>query len=73
MLFLNDVIYNVVSEHVPHQSLEENWDVEGLELILRTEFALDLPIAKWLKEESNFNEELLHERIQKIAFDKLQD
>jgi preprotein translocase subunit SecA len=41
----DDVLSAVVDEYIPPQSLEEMWDVPGLEQRLKGDFALDLPIS----------------------------
>ncbi|NVK21018.1 MAG: preprotein translocase subunit SecA [Kangiellaceae bacterium] len=59
----DDVVYNVVSEYVPPQSIEDMWDIKGLEQRLEQEFALELPLQKWLDEDDKLAEEGLRERI----------
>lgn len=59
-----DVIDSVISQYIPPQSLEEMWDVPGLEQRLKADFALDLPIAQWLADDKKLFEEKLRERIQ---------
>ncbi len=52
--------------------MEEEWDVPGLEQRLLADFNLKLPVAKWLEEEGNLDEEQLRERIYaafKMAYD----
>jgi preprotein translocase subunit SecA len=44
-------------------SVEEQWDISGLEQYLKTEFAQELPVASWLEEDTNLHEETLRERI----------
>ncbi|MCP3906666.1 MAG: preprotein translocase subunit SecA [Oceanicoccus sp.] len=58
-----DVVNEVVDEHIPPQSLEEQWDVSGLEQRLENEFAATMPIQKWLDEDDNLHEEPLREKI----------
>ena len=58
-----DVVNSVVDEYVPPQSLEEMWDIKGLEERLRTDFAVDLPVQQWLDEDDKLYEEKLRERI----------
>jgi preprotein translocase subunit SecA len=58
-----DVISDVVSEHIPPQSLEEQWDVDGLEKRLAGEFANHLPIKQWLDEDDKLHEEPLRNKI----------
>ncbi|QFI55736.1 preprotein translocase subunit SecA [Aeromonas simiae] len=61
---IRDDVYNgIIDEYIPPQSLEEMWDVPGLEARLRSDFALDLPLVKWLEEDDKLYEEKLRERI----------
>lgn len=59
----DDVINDVVSEYIPPGSLDELWNISGLEDRLRGDFALDMPIQKWLDEDEKLFEETLRERI----------
>ena len=58
-----DVIERVINEYIPPGSLIEMWDVPGLEERLRADFAVDLPVRKWLDEDAKMHEEILRERI----------
>jgi len=58
-----DVVTGLIDQHIPPQSLDEMWDIEGLEERLKGELALDLPIAKWLEEDNKLHEETLREKI----------
>jgi preprotein translocase subunit SecA len=58
-----DVINGLIDQHIPPQSLEEMWSIPQLEEQLKSEHALDLPIAKWLSEDNKLHEETLRERI----------
>ncbi|WP_027328671.1 preprotein translocase subunit SecA [Marinimicrobium agarilyticum] len=60
----HDVVDEIVSEHIPPQSLEEMWDVPGLEKRLEQEFGLRLPVAQWLEEDDSLHEENLREKLQ---------
>ena len=60
-----DVLEEVVGQYIPPQSLEEMWDIPGLEERLASDFNLKLPIGQWLEEEDDLHEENLHERIVK--------
>lgn len=62
-----DVFNNVISQYIPPQSIEEMWDVQGLEEALRRQFGMDLPIHHWLETENDLHEETLRERIVDIA------
>ncbi|CQD34190.1 preprotein translocase subunit SecA [Yersinia mollaretii] len=64
-----DVFKTVIDGYIPTQSLEEMWDVEGLEQRLKNDFDLDMPIAKWLEDEPQLHEETLRERILQQAIE----
>lgn len=61
------VLTSLFSLHIPPQSVEEQWDVPGLEKALVSEYQLHLPVQKWLDEESDLHEETLCDRIIDIA------
>ncbi len=65
----DEVINETISAHIPPQSLEELWEVEDLQESLRQEFAVDLPLAKWLDEEDGLDEEGLRERVVRSIVD----
>jgi preprotein translocase subunit SecA len=58
----DDVINTCINEFIPPHSLEEQWDVPGLENQLKQAFQLDLPLQTWL-EDREVSEEILRERI----------
>ncbi|ASP46374.1 preprotein translocase subunit SecA [Cognaticolwellia beringensis] len=58
-----DVVNGLIGQHIPPQSMEEMWDIEGLEERLKGELTIELPIAKWLEEDTNLHEETLREKI----------
>ncbi|XKM13858.1 preprotein translocase subunit SecA [Orbaceae bacterium ac157xtp] len=67
-----DVFNALIDQYIPPQSIEEMWDVQGLESALKKDFDLDLPISQWLDEEHNLHEEMLRERILQIAQESYQ-
>ncbi|KHT64618.1 preprotein translocase subunit SecA [Photobacterium gaetbulicola] len=58
-----DVIQAVIDGYIPPQSLEEMWDIQGLEERLKADFDMELPIQEWLDSEEKLYEEALRERI----------
>jgi preprotein translocase subunit SecA len=58
-----NVINDTISIYIPPNSIDEQWDVTGLEQALRDEYALELPIADWLENDDSLHEESLRERI----------
>ncbi|MDU1610861.1 MAG: preprotein translocase subunit SecA, partial [Enterobacter sp.] len=64
-----DVFKATIDAHIPPQSLEEMWDIEGLQERLKNDFDLELPIKEWLDKEPELHEETLRERIYETALD----
>ena len=46
-----EVVDDLVSEYVPPESIDEQWDIPGLEQALATEFAVEAPVSRWLEED----------------------
>ena len=65
-----DVFNAVIDQYIPPQSLEEMWDIAGLEARLQQDFALELPLSKWLEEDNTLHEETLRERIIQASVDE---
>ncbi len=59
----DDVLRDVIAECIVPGSMEEEWDISGLQHRLSTEFMLDVPLAAWLANDSKLDERGLHERI----------
>ncbi|UZK04241.1 preprotein translocase subunit SecA [Venatoribacter cucullus] len=58
-----DVVTETISQFIAPQSLEEQWDIEGLEATLKEQFDIELPVRQWLDTEEKLYEETLRERI----------
>jgi preprotein translocase subunit SecA len=69
-----DVIEGVVNGYIPPGSMDEMWDIDGLEEALQHEFDISLEIKKWLEQDKSLHEETLraklHEELTKVAEDK---
>ncbi|MFV8782223.1 preprotein translocase subunit SecA [Microbulbifer sp. SA54] len=59
----DDVVNELISGFVPPHSVEEQWDVPGLEKQLAGELGLQLPIQQWLDEDRTLHEESLRAKI----------
>ena len=59
----HDVVSRIVENSIPLQSLPEQWDVEGLEKDLFTEFNIELPLQRWLDEDKRLNEDGLKTKV----------
>ena len=62
-----EVISQVLERHIPPLTMEEQWDIQGLEHTLDHELNLQLPVQQWLDEDNSLHEENLRERIQEEA------
>ncbi|MBD3777287.1 MAG: SEC-C domain-containing protein, partial [Thiotrichales bacterium] len=58
-----EVINNIVDMYVPQGSLEEQWDIPGLEKALHEELGAQLDIQAWLAADKNLYEEKLREKL----------
>jgi len=59
----DDVVNDLISSYIPPGSLDEQWDVPGLEAAIETEFAQKFPIRDWLDADDNLHEETLRAKI----------
>jgi preprotein translocase subunit SecA len=58
-----DVVNNVIDTYVPPQSIEEQWDIAGLQDVLEGEFGSKLDIQGWLDADDSLHEESLRDKI----------
>jgi preprotein translocase subunit SecA len=63
----DDVLNDTIDLHITPGSMEEQWDVAGLERALAAQFTLDLPLQQWLEEDKTLNEEGLRKKICETA------
>ncbi|MFK7912907.1 MAG: preprotein translocase subunit SecA [Pseudomonadales bacterium] len=59
----SEVVDNLVSDYVPPQSVEEQWDVDGLQEALVAEFNSRQPIADWLESDDELDEDKLRDKV----------
>jgi preprotein translocase subunit SecA len=58
-----DVVNDAIDGFIPPMSVEEQWDIPGLEKQLEAEFGLNLAITQWLDADNSLHEETLRQRI----------
>jgi len=58
-----DVLHGIINGFVPAGSIEEQWDIQGLEENLEGELGIKLPLGQWLERDENLHEETLREKI----------
>ena len=66
------VLTTAFNLHIPPQSIEEQWDVVGLEKALANDYQLHFPLQQWLEQESELHEESLLQRILDLAEEQYQ-
>jgi preprotein translocase subunit SecA len=54
---------DLVREYVPHESVEEQWNVKGLEAALAAEWQIDVPLTRMLETEKDINDDDVLERV----------
>ncbi|BBB25516.1 preprotein translocase subunit SecA [Amphritea japonica] len=58
-----EVVEGVINDYIAPQSLDEQWDVPGLEKQLEAEFGIEMPVQQWLDQDDTLHEETLRQRI----------
>lgn len=61
------MLADVVRNYVPEQSVEEQWDIAGLQANLLAEWGLDLPLTEIVKADSNISDADIVEKVQQVA------
>jgi len=61
--FRENVFRNLVNRYMPEGSIDEQWDIPGLEKALEGEFGIKIPIHDWLEADENLTEADVNERI----------
>ncbi|MBT8143690.1 MAG: preprotein translocase subunit SecA [Gammaproteobacteria bacterium] len=57
-----EVVNTTIDEFMPAESVEEQWDLEGLEHTLEREFGTPVPVREWL-EDSSLSQEAFRQRV----------
>jgi preprotein translocase subunit SecA len=60
-------VVDLIAQYVPPGTVEEQWDLAGLEKALVAELNLHAPAQQWMKEDENLDEEGLRSRIVELA------
>jgi preprotein translocase subunit SecA len=59
----DEVVNSSITACIPHGSIDEQWDIEGLEKALAEEFGQSLPIVQWLDQDNMLDETGLRRKI----------
>ena len=57
------VVNTVIDQYIAPNSIDEQWELEGLSRALRDEFGLDVDVAQWLQDDEELHEETLRQKI----------
>jgi preprotein translocase subunit SecA len=57
------VLHDVFRIYVPVDSVEEQWDIPGLELALESDYQLKLPVGEWIKAEPSIGDDDILSRL----------
>ncbi len=57
------LIDDTVRRYIPPESVEEQWDLPGLEQALLADFQMQAPVAEWVKADADLTDETIRERL----------
>ncbi|MCR9191236.1 MAG: preprotein translocase subunit SecA [Gammaproteobacteria bacterium] len=58
-----DVVENIVNHFIPPQSMEDQWDIQGLTTALEEDFRLQVPIQQWCDEDHAIQAEQIKDQL----------
>jgi preprotein translocase subunit SecA len=61
------VLDDLINLYIPPESMEEQWDVAGLERTLENDYQLAAPLTQWLQDEPNLDIPDIKQRVQRLA------
>ena len=64
---------DLVRQHVPHESVEEQWDIAGLEKVLANEWQVALPLAKEVEASSAITDQEVLDKVLAAAHSVFDD
>ncbi|WP_114238817.1 preprotein translocase subunit SecA [Dyella sp. C9] len=63
----DDVVTEVVRRHVPADSVDEQWDIAGLDRELESEFGLSLELKHWIEQQSEIDDKAILEHVREAV------
>jgi len=61
------LIDETVRRYIPAESVEEQWDIPGLETALAAEFQMPAPVGEWLKSDPDITDDTVRQRLTDAA------
>lgn len=68
-----DVIYGLVDNFIPPQSLEDQWDLKGLTQALSEDFKLKADVEQWIEDDHSIQPEQIREKIFQLCLEQYQE
>jgi len=62
-----EVFNELLGRYIPHDSVVDLWDLEGLEKSLEAEFGIEAPVREWLEQDDGLGEEAVARRVLELA------
>jgi preprotein translocase subunit SecA len=69
----NDVLEALIDNYIPPESLEDQWDVKGLEQILADDFKLKIPVRKWIDKDLAIQPDEIKDKIIDKSMEKYKE
>jgi len=70
---ISGLIDEMAKRHVPPETVEEQWDLRGLETALHSDFQMQAPAGDWLKADAELTDEALRSRLVAMALEQYAD
>jgi preprotein translocase subunit SecA len=65
----HSVLADLFRQFVPEESVEEQWDLPGLERTLASDFLIEAPVGQWVTQDTTLTDMNILERLIKLADD----
>ncbi|OZB61276.1 MAG: preprotein translocase subunit SecA [Lysobacterales bacterium 14-68-21] len=62
-----DVVEQMVRTHVPPESIDEQWDIAGLDRELETEFGLHAELKSWVEQQHELDADAILEHVRELV------
>jgi preprotein translocase subunit SecA len=62
-----EIMSNLVDLYIPAQSLEDQWDVDGLTRALSDDFKLEAPVQEWIEEDHTIQPEQIKHKVDALS------
>ena len=63
----HDVFESLATQHVPHDTVDEQWDLAGLSATLESEFGMKLDLKHWLETSTEADSAAIHQHVIEAA------